>query len=158
MPLVGRGLGRGIGSLVPDMDRDIAVERLARRVEMLERELALHRMRTESMTAEEMYIAARSFIAANPGVWELIKRHAREAAKEGRRFSMKREFEDMRGEVEAEGSAGWRFRNSITPPCTRLLLLEVPEAAEVTALGRSKVDKYFDGTCEPPAWPPESEE
>lgn len=157
MPLVGGrgGLGRGLAAIVSDSSRDAAVDELARRVEALERELELHRSRTESMTAEEMYLAGRGFVESNPAVWSLMVSHAREAARERRRFSMKREFEDMRGEIATKGDARWSFRNSLSPVLVRLLLLEVPEVDPYVRRGRSKVDKYFDGTCEPPAWPPE---
>lgn len=157
MPLVGGrgGLGRGLDAIVPDAARDGGVAELARRVGALERELARHESRTEHMTAERMYVAGRSFIECNPFVWGLIKSDARAAAVAGRRFSMKREFEDMRDEHATVGDARWRFRNSLAPVLVRFLLLEVPEVAPFVARGRSKVDKYFDGTCEPPAWPPE---
>lgn len=157
MPLVGGrgGLGRGIAAIVPDAERDGDLAALARRVGTLERELARHEARTEHMTAEVMYVAGRLFIEANPAVWSLIKSHARSAASKGRRFSMKREFEDMRGELATEGDGRWSFRNSLAPVLVRFLLIEVPEVEPYVARGRSKVDKYFDGTCEPPAWPPE---
>lgn len=152
MPLVGSrgGLGRGIASIMPDVPEGTGVRELERRVDALERELARHESRTEFMTAERMYVAGRRFIESNPAVWGLIKSHARAAAGEGRRFSMKREFENMRGELAPVGDARWRFRNSLAPVLVRFLLLEVPEVGPYVARGRSKVDKYFDGTCEPP--------
>lgn len=157
MPLIGgRGaLGRGLSAIVPDAERDGGVDALARRVEAVERELARYESRMERMSPESMYVAGRRFIEHNRAVWDLIKSHAREAASEGRRFSMKREFEDMRDEYATDRTGRWRFRNSLTPVLARFLLLEVPEVEPFIARGQSKVDKYFDGTCEPPAWPPE---
>ena len=60
MPLVGGrgGLGRGLASLVPDAPADPTVEALSQRVEALSRmvsalesELAMHRLRTEALSA-----------------------------------------------------------------------------------------------------------
>lgn len=157
MPLVGGGggLGRGIDALVPDAGRDGAMAELVRRVEALERELERSKSRREYLSAEEMYLAARSFIECNSVVWGIIESHARAAAFDGRRFSMKREFEDMRDEYATVGDVRWRFRNPLAAPLVRFLLLDVPEADPFIKRGHSKVDKYFDGTCEPPSWPPE---
>ena len=159
MPLVGGrgGLGRGLASLVPDAPADPTVEALSQRVEALSRmvsalesELAMHRLRTEALSAEQMCLEARAWIGANPDIWGLVAGHARAAAHDRRRFSMKREFEDLRDEYAPAGEMRWKFRNSLTAPLARFLLQEVPEVGPYMALGRSKVDRYFDGTCSPP--------
>ena len=59
-------------------------------------------------------------------------------------------LEDLRDEYAPAGEMRWKFRNSLTAPLARFLLQEVPEVGPYMALGRSKVDRYFDGTCSPP--------
>lgn len=163
MPLVGKsgGLGRGIAAIVSDAERDSDVAdlsgrvgELGERVAELERELARVKPRREYLTAEEMYLSARCFIDANPTIWSLIKSHATAAASEGRRFSMKREFEDLRDECKTVGDYEWMFPNPLAAPLVRFLLIDVPEVDPYIKRGKSKVDKYFNGQCEPPHWPP----
>ena len=159
MPLVRdkRGLGRGISAIVPDADRDAEVSDLMRRVTVLEEDLAIVTARSGTLTAEQMYLGARAFIARNTHSWQRIKDLARESAIANRRFSLKREIEDMR-----ESSSGikpnddlYLFNNSLTTPLTRFLIEEVPEVEPCIARRPSKVDKFFNGVAEPPSWPPE---
>lgn len=152
MPLVGArgGLGRGLSAIMPEDPADQVVAELARRVDELERELARHEQRTEAMTAEQTYLAAASFVRCNPDAYALVVEHAKEAVAAGERFSVKREFEDMRGKVPAVGSLAYRYCNAITPAIARMVVVDVPEVDPYLRRGKSKVDKYFDGTVEPP--------
>lgn len=152
MAVVGarRALGRGIGSLMPDAPRETDVVRLAQRVEELERELEVGHLYVEGMSAEKMYLEALGFIENNPSIWDVIVSHARDAAVHGRRYSMKREFEEMRDKYVPVGDERWRLRNALAAPLVRFLLIDVPEVAPFVERGRSKVDRYFNGVATPP--------
>lgn len=149
-------LGRGLDALLPkpDLAEEIrgidlgdadSAARLVEIVGVIAEELERHVERTEGMSAEKMFARARGFMRENPSVWGRIKDDARSAAREGRRFSMKKEIEDLRDEGRIKTLEGdYKFNSSVTAALTRFLLHEVPEAEPYVAIRPSKVDKYFE--------------
>lgn len=120
------------------------------RITWLERELARHEERTEGLSAQETYNRAKLYIDMNPGVWQRIKADARVAAHIGRRFSIAREFEELRDQkwLELNENEQYRCNNSYRACLTRFLMQEVPEVIPFVKWRRSKIDKYFPGLKE----------
>ena len=159
MPLVERrgGLGRGIEALMSDEVRDADMSALFDRLDGIDHTLSLVLALSVggrgSMTAEEMYLSCKSFIAANPGFWSTVKGRARFSADNGRRFSMKKTFEELRETSAVASGTEWKLCNTLASPLTRFLVEEVPEVAPYVQRRNCKVDKFFNGAAEPPEWP-----
>lgn len=114
-------------------------------VRAIAEELERHVEKTEGMSAAKMFVRARGFMSGNPAVWDRIKSDARNAARDGRRFSMKKEIEVLRDEGRIKtGEGDYKFNSSVTAALTRFLLYEVPEVEPYVAVRASKVDRYFE--------------
>lgn len=151
----GKPLGKGLDALLPEPDlSDLlrafdptdpdAVEKLSGIVRVIAEELERHVEGTEGMSAETMYRRALAIVKGSPSVWERIKADARAAARECRRFSMKKEIEILRDEGRIKtDDLDYKFNSSVTAALTRFLVYEVPEVGAYVSFRSSKVDKYF---------------
>lgn len=148
-------LGRGLDALLKkpslseelrgiDMNDPEAIAQLLEVVRVIAEELERHVERTEGMSAWEMFTRARKLMRENPSVWQRITDDARAAARDGRRFSMKKEIEILRDEGRINTlEEDYKFNSSVTAALTRFLLYEVPEVEPYVSVRPSKVDKFF---------------
>lgn len=148
-PVKNTKLGKGLEALIetsetPDLQKQI--DELTDKQKKLERELDEHRVRTEGLSAQEMFKRAKAFKDNNPGIWDQIVADARIAAKYQRRFSVKKEIEELRETkwILLDEHEDYRFNNSYTAPLTRFLIQEVPEVEPYVHIRTSKTDKYFE--------------
>ncbi|MDR0514653.1 MAG: hypothetical protein LBG81_05775 [Coriobacteriaceae bacterium] len=148
--LFGEGLRPGgQPRAVPARLRELedAVREQSRIIGDLKAQLELHRSRTEALSAREMYKRAWLFVKRNPLIWSLICEQARQAAKCGRRFSLKRAIEDMRDDASLspalQEDGCYRFNNAYTAALSRMLMRQVPEVRGLLRTRPSKVDRLF---------------
>ena len=154
-----RAFGRGMAVIAPERprsgplvanvrerDAQARMDAMAAELAALRAELARHEERTEGLSAEQTQKRAVAWREAHPEAWRRIRADGARAAAECRRFSMKREVEQLRAErlIDPAGEPkGYLFNNSYTAPLTRMLLAEVPELKGYVRTRKSKVDKYY---------------
>ena len=117
------------------------VAELMARIEQLEAQLASYEARSGFMTAQEMLDMAYAWIDRNPLAWGHLKGAALAAIDQQRRFSIKKELEQLRESPEVvKGDADYKISNSLSPVLVRLLIKEMPELGELATVRPSKVD------------------
>lgn len=125
------------------------IRELQAEVAYLKEELARHEERTEGLNAEQMQNRAVEYVQMNPIVWERIKQDALNAAGQHKRFSIAKEFEELRNVkwLDLNENEQYKCNNSYRAPLTRMLVQEIPEVRPYVSMRRSKVDKYYQGVC-----------
>ncbi|MBQ9041472.1 MAG: hypothetical protein IJ111_01490 [Eggerthellaceae bacterium] len=134
-----------LSSVIRDMERRLtAVER---ENAQLKRELARHEERTEGLSAQETYNRTKAYIDNNPKVWERICLDATHAVMLNERFSIAKEFEELRDSkwLEKHESEDYKCNNSYRACMTRFLVVQFPSLVTdgLVSIRKSKIDKFF---------------
>lgn len=95
----------------------------------------------KSLSGSEMMKRAMEWRSVNINAWSRMKEIAIERIREGRRFSIAELAEEARYRMRTKGhDQGFKINNSLRAALARLLIKELPPAADYMEIRSSRVD------------------